>query len=135
VGERVQPLPFEDRSFVLLLPPVSVDTGAVYRQWDHRRTQSGQGDDGPGVNDLEAAAIEVAPTLARWRDQLALASGQQPRLAGSGSSWFVEGDRDDLGIAGRDFLLVDDERASLVPVRTVPAHDGPGERDPSMDGV
>jgi len=131
VGEGVQPLPFEDRSFVLLVPPVSVDTGAVYRQWDQRRIRSGgQGDDGPGVNDLEAAAIEVAPTLARWRDELALVTGQRPRLAGSGSSWFVEGDRDDLGIAGRDFLVVDDERASLVPVRTVPADDGPGETSP-----
>ncbi len=126
VGEKVQPLPFEDRSFVLLLPPMSVDTDAVYRQWDHRRTRSGgQGDDGQGVNDLEAAAIEVAPALARWRDRLALVTGQRPRLAGSGSSWFVEGG-DDLGVAGGDFLVVDDERAPLVAVRTVPAYDDHG---------
>ena len=34
VGERVDPLPFEDRRFVLLLPPFGVDTAAVYRAWD-----------------------------------------------------------------------------------------------------
>ena len=35
VGELVTPLPFEDRRFVMLLPPISVDTGAVYRAWDY----------------------------------------------------------------------------------------------------
>jgi 4-diphosphocytidyl-2-C-methyl-D-erythritol kinase len=132
VGERVEQLAFEDRSFVLLLPPLSVDTGAVYRQWDHRRARSGdrryEGDS--SANDLEAAAIDVAPTLARWRDQFALVTGQRPRLAGSGSSWFVEGSLDDLGITGHDFLVMETERAPLVPVRTVPALSGPEPTPP-----
>ncbi|CAB4963789.1 unannotated protein [freshwater metagenome] len=34
----------------------------------------------------------VAPELARWRDELGDATGVRPRLAGSGSTWFVEGD-------------------------------------------
>jgi 4-diphosphocytidyl-2-C-methyl-D-erythritol kinase len=126
-GERVEPLAFEDRSFVLLLPPLSVDTGAVYRQWDHRRDESRDRarDAATGANDLEAAAIDVVPGLARWRDRFAHMTGQRPRLAGSGSSWFVEGDPDDLGITGQDFLVIDDERAPLVPARTVPAYPGP----------
>jgi 4-diphosphocytidyl-2C-methyl-D-erythritol kinase len=42
-------------------------------------------------NDLEAAALAVAPGLAQWRDQLSHHAGKQARLAGSGSTWFVEG--------------------------------------------
>ena len=34
IGEVVEPLPYEDQSFVLLLPPFGVDTAAVYRAWD-----------------------------------------------------------------------------------------------------
>jgi 4-diphosphocytidyl-2-C-methyl-D-erythritol kinase len=122
VGETVEALPFEDRRFVLLLPPLSVDTRAVYEGWDSRRARGDEhGADGAGGNDLELAAIDVAPTLAHWRDRFAEATGQRPRLAGSGSTWFVEGDPEGLGIAGRDFLSMHDERAPLVPVRTVPA--------------
>jgi len=42
-------------------------------------------------NDLEPAALKVEPRLKQYQDELAQASGQQPRLAGSGSTWFVEG--------------------------------------------
>jgi 4-diphosphocytidyl-2-C-methyl-D-erythritol kinase len=128
VGEQVEPLVFEDRRFVLLLPPMSVDTGAVYRQWDARRAGAGDGAgearDAAAGNDLEAAAIDVAPALARWRDRLAEVTGRRPRLAGSGSSWFVEGERGDLGLSGREFLVLEDQRAPLVDVRTVPAEGG-----------
>jgi len=126
VGEQVDLLPFEDRRFVLLLAPLSVDTAAVYRRWDERAAGAGgaaQNDD-TGGNDLEAAALDVAPSLARWRDELAEVTGERPRLAGSGSSWFVEGDRDELGLAGRDFLTVGEERAALVTVQTVPGSSG-----------
>ncbi|HEV7757398.1 MAG TPA: 4-(cytidine 5'-diphospho)-2-C-methyl-D-erythritol kinase, partial [Acidimicrobiales bacterium] len=44
-----------------------------------------------GANDLEPAALVVEPRLTQWRDQLAGATGEQPVLAGSGSTWFVEG--------------------------------------------
>jgi 4-diphosphocytidyl-2-C-methyl-D-erythritol kinase len=126
VGESVQPLAFEDRRFVLVLPPISVDTGAVYRQWDARRARQGEGgarDDDTG-NDLEAAAIDVAPALARWRDRLGEMTGRRPRLAGSGSSWFVEGERSDFGLAGHEFVVLEGRRAPLLDVRTVPAHAG-----------
>jgi 4-diphosphocytidyl-2-C-methyl-D-erythritol kinase len=122
-GDVVEPLPFEDRRFVLLLPPLSVDTSAVYRVWDRRQASVGAGELGPAShgNDLEAAAIEVAPVLAHWRDRLEEVSGQRPRLAGSGSAWFVEGEPDGLGIAGRDFLVLKDQRAPLVIVRSLAA--------------
>jgi 4-diphosphocytidyl-2-C-methyl-D-erythritol kinase len=89
IGEIVEPLPFVDRTFTLLVPPIRVDTVAVYRTWDD--LGGPEAPDGSS-NDLEAAALAVAPELAGWRDQLARATGRAPQLAGSGGTWFVEGD-------------------------------------------
>lgn len=86
IGEQVTPLPFEDRTFTLVTPPVACPTAAVYRAWD-----SLGGVEGEAGNDLEPAALAVAPDLARWRDELGEVTGLRPRLAGSGSTWFVEG--------------------------------------------
>ncbi len=121
VGERVAPLPFEARTFVLVLPPFGVDTAAVYRAWDRLAAREpGAGTDG-AVNGLEAAALEVEPRLVGWRRALEDATGRRARLAGSGSTWFVEGGVDDLGLDGRAWLERDGERAPLVVARTVPA--------------
>lgn len=88
IGELVEPLPHIEQTFTLATPPVACPTGAIYRRWDELGSPSG-----PSGNDLEPAALSVAPELARWRDELAdAADGQTPRLAGSGSTWFVEGD-------------------------------------------
>lgn len=87
VGEILELLPFEARTFTLVLPPFGCSTLDVYRAWDRLG-----GPTGPGTNDLELAALDVEPRLAVWRDALAVATGQQPNLAGSGSTWFVEGD-------------------------------------------
>ena len=89
VGEVVDPLPFLDRTFTMVVPPLPVDTASVYRMWDGLGAPPAP--DGSG-NDLEAAALAAVPELARWRDRLARASGRRPQLAGSGGSWFVEGD-------------------------------------------
>ncbi len=86
IGEMVEPLPFEDRTLTLLTPPVACPTPAVYRRWDEMGGPSG--DHG---NDLEPAAVDLVPELVRWRDELGDATGRRPRLAGSGSTWFVEG--------------------------------------------
>ncbi len=94
VGEVVQPLPFEARTFTLLTPPFGVSTPAVYRAWDEL---GGPRADGP--NDLEPAALAVEPRLAAWRDRLGEATGATPVLAGSGSTWFVEGDHPGPGPA------------------------------------
>ncbi|MEY2422234.1 MAG: 4-diphosphocytidyl-2-C-methyl-D-erythritol kinase [Acidimicrobiaceae bacterium] len=86
-GEVVDPLPFEPRTFTLVIPPFGCSTADVYRAWDELG-----GPAGTRGNDLEPAALVVEPRLAAWRDGLGAATGQQPRLAGSGSTWFVEGD-------------------------------------------
>lgn len=90
VGEVVEPLPFaevEGRAYTLLTPPLHVSTVEVYRAWDRLRGPAG--DNG---NDLEPAALSVEPELALWRDRLGEASGETPRLAGSGGTWFVPGE-------------------------------------------
>jgi 4-diphosphocytidyl-2-C-methyl-D-erythritol kinase len=89
IGEQVSPLPFDqvaDRLFTLLTPPFGVSTPAVYQAWDRLGGLTAR-----GPNDLEPAAIVVEPRLAEWRDRLGDATGLQPILAGSGSTWFVAG--------------------------------------------
>ncbi len=86
IGERVQELPYVPERYTLLLTPVHCATAAVYAAWDEMG-----GPAGAAGNDLEPAALRVAPALRRWRDELGNASGQAPRLAGSGSAWFVPG--------------------------------------------
>ena len=86
IGEIVEPLPFEARRYTLLIPPFGCSTPAVYAKWDELG-----GPEGATGNDLEPAALAVEPRLAAYRDRLGDATGQTPRLAGSGSTWFVDG--------------------------------------------
>jgi 4-diphosphocytidyl-2-C-methyl-D-erythritol kinase len=86
VGEIVESLPFAVRTYTLLTPPFGCSTPAVYAKWDALG-----GPTGANGNDLEPAALGVEPRLEVYRDALAAASGRRPRLAGSGSTWFVEG--------------------------------------------
>lgn len=86
IGELVEPLPDRPLTLTLVTPPVACSTPEVYRAWDDLG-----GPTGAQGNDLEPAALVVAPELARWRDRLGEQTGAQPRLAGSGSTWFVEG--------------------------------------------
>jgi 4-diphosphocytidyl-2-C-methyl-D-erythritol kinase len=127
IGEELVPLPFLEREFTLFLLPFGMDTGAVYAAWDDLGTgPAGPGAGGPGagasgVNDLEVPALTVDPRLERWRDHLAGLVDRRPRLAGSGSTWFVEGSPAQLGLEGTAEVRMGDERALVVPVRTVPA--------------
>lgn len=93
IGEVIDPLPFEPRTFTLLSPDIFLSTPAVYRAWD---ALGGPRVDGP--NDLEPAALLVAPELVQWRDRLGDATGQVPALAGSGGTWFVDGAYPDAGL-------------------------------------
>jgi len=86
IGEIVEPLGFEPRIYTLVTPPFGCSTPAVYAAWDEMGSPSG--DNG---NDLEPAAIRVEPRLVEWRDKLEAETRCRPRLAGSGSTSFVEG--------------------------------------------
>lgn len=87
IGEIIQPLPPQPAVYTLLTPPFGCPTQVVYKMWDEMG-----GPQGYNGNDLESAALELEPRLAEYRDRLAEATGQTPRLAGSGSTWFVEGE-------------------------------------------
>jgi 4-diphosphocytidyl-2-C-methyl-D-erythritol kinase len=136
IGEEVTSLPFQARTFTLFLLPFGMDTKAVYAAWDDLRSGSpaagvdragagaSSGTTGPpphGVNDLETPAVTVEPRLGAWRDHLAGQVGRRPWLAGSGSTWFVEGSPAELGLEGRSEVRMGSDRALVVPVRTVPA--------------
>jgi 4-diphosphocytidyl-2-C-methyl-D-erythritol kinase len=102
IGEVIEALHFVERTFTLAMPPFGCSTPAVYRAWDD---MGGPTADGP--NDLEPAALAVEPRLAAFRDALGASTGQTPRLAGSGSTWFVEGEHPGRG---------------RIVARTVPAY-------------
>lgn len=120
VGEEVAVLPYEERSFVLLLPPVGVDTAACYRAWDELMARRGPPASEAMGNDLEAPALVVRPELARWRDAFGELVGRRPLLAGSGSTWFVPGTPQTLGLGERTSIEMDGTKAPLVAVRTLP---------------
>ena len=107
IGEIVEPLPVRDTTVTLFVPPVRVSTPAVYARWDAMG-----GPEGDNGNDLEPAAIAEVPELATWRDAITRATGVRPRLAGSGATWFAEGDHS--GCADRL------RGASVIVTRTRP---------------
>jgi 4-diphosphocytidyl-2C-methyl-D-erythritol kinase len=72
-------------------------------------------------NDLEEAALVVCPQLRHWRETFAAITGKRPRLAGSGSTWFVEGAREDLDLGSRSSLVLGSARAPLVTARATQA--------------
>lgn len=111
IGDHVEALPFEERTFTLLVPPFGVNTAAVYEAFD----QLNDSFDRHAVNDLEEAAIAVEPRLTEWRDKMTAWTGHSPTLAGSGSTWFVEGAHEE---PPQNELL----GARWIVARTVPAH-------------
>lgn len=86
IGESVVPLPHVPADLTLCTPPMHCSTPVVYAAWDDLG-----GPVGDNGNDLEPAALVAYPELARFRDRLGDETGLRPRLAGSGSTWFVEG--------------------------------------------
>jgi 4-diphosphocytidyl-2-C-methyl-D-erythritol kinase len=118
VGDVVTPLPYERREFVLLIPPFGVDTGRVYAAWDERH-RAGHIEVGP--NELAEAALMVEPRLTRWRDALRELGDGDPVLAGSGSTWFVEGGPAEAGTEALPWMSSGSARARLVRAHTVPA--------------
>ena len=87
VGDVIEPLPPVPRTFTLVMPPFGMSTVDVYRAWDDLGGPAGE-----HSNDLEPAAIAVDPRLLEWRQRIESTTGVRPTLAGSGSTWFVEGD-------------------------------------------
>lgn len=105
IGEQIEPLDYERRVYTVVTPPIACPTPAVYRAWDELG-----GPSHASGNDLEPAALAVAPELEAWRDDLWEASGVRPTLAGSGSTWFVPG-----AISGPGRVIVETTPVGWVP--------------------
>jgi 4-diphosphocytidyl-2-C-methyl-D-erythritol kinase len=110
VGELIEPRPFRPLAVTLVVPPLVCSTPAVYRRWEELGRPTA---DGP--NDLEPAALAAVPELAWWRDRIGDLTGQTPVLAGSGSTWFVEGWRDDA------LAPLTGEGACVIVARALPS--------------
>lgn len=108
IGEIIEPLPYVERIVTLIVPPLHVSTPAVYRAWDALG-----GPTGDGPNDLEPAALQVEPQLEYWKSRITDCVGIAPTLAGSGATWFVEGQRDDA------LAELIDEGAAVRVARTI----------------
>jgi 4-diphosphocytidyl-2-C-methyl-D-erythritol kinase len=108
IGEIVEPLLYIDEHFTVVTPDIHCSTPAVYRKWDELGGPLGE-----NGNDLELAALQVAPRLAEARDALGDATGIRPRLAGSGSSWFVNGAFPEAGMVLRT-LPAESDTAALA---------------------
>lgn len=118
IGECIEPLPEVERSFIIVTPPFGIETASVYRAFD----QLGHVRDPRGMNDLTAAAFAVEPRLREWSELLAMATGHEPVLAGSGSSLFVEcaaNERFHLAEAVTERVKMAKQRALIAPVTTV----------------
>ncbi|MFM8906448.1 MAG: 4-(cytidine 5'-diphospho)-2-C-methyl-D-erythritol kinase [Actinomycetota bacterium] len=106
IGEVVAPLAAHQRAdepfdITLVVPPLHLSTPAVYAAWDALAPSRQRGE----RNDLEPAALTVAPELVRWRDRIREAAGVLPTLAGSGATWFLHG-RHDIADAVRDATVI-----------------------------
>lgn len=123
IGEIVEPIEFESRQFVLLVPPFGVRTASVFECWDSINPDRSFADQTilDRVNDLTDAAVMVEPRLARWHEIFKNASNLTPALAGSGSTWFVEGTLESIGLKGVDTLEDGTNIAKLIEVETVDA--------------
>lgn len=87
VGEAVTPLPFVQREVTLLMPDFAVSTPEVYAAYDEMRSARERPE---GMNHLEGPARRVQARLATLLDW-ARANYGEVRLAGSGSTVFLEG--------------------------------------------
>ena len=100
-GERLTALtPGSDYAVAIVTPPFELETGAVYRAWDRLsdprpRAISGKAippslrEFAPLRNDLEPAALSIAPDLQDWMVDLAGRWDRPVLLTGSGPSLFA----------------------------------------------
>ncbi len=89
IGEVIDKLPPLHREITLVIPPFGVATPAVYRSWDElAKTHANPVG---ATNDLQHAALIVEPRLVDWLSKITALCGQAPVLAGSGSTWWLDG--------------------------------------------
>lgn len=105
-GERTAPVEGPpEGAFVVVVPPIHCDTGAVYRGWSARGAVDrprGTASLDLGENDLLQPALALAPALARYLAAVRDAGGEYSGMSGSGSSFYSAYRREeDAGGAAR----------------------------------
>jgi 4-diphosphocytidyl-2-C-methyl-D-erythritol kinase len=84
IGEKVERLDHTSGdAFLLVFPKIEVSTKTVYDKFD----EVGAGDTG---NDLEKAAISIAPEIKTIKDSLISSTGGAWKMSGSGPTLFLE---------------------------------------------
>lgn len=91
IGEIVSSLKKVAREITLVVPPFRVSTPEVYRAFDQLTNFCKTPLRHSGVNDLEPAALIVEPRLIEWKQKITQVCGFEPTLAGSGSTWWLDG--------------------------------------------
>ena len=86
IGEIVEPLEHREQVVTLMTPPIHCSTPLVYRRWDELG-----GPTGDFGNDLEPAALGRLSDARPLARRTGRSGGRPTRLAGSGSTWFVDG--------------------------------------------
>jgi len=85
IGEKIEKInPQGGGAFLLVLPKLEVPTKAVYEAFDKVGAGESNG------NDLEAAAINVAPEIKQIKDSLIKATGANWKMSGSGPAMFLK---------------------------------------------
>jgi 4-diphosphocytidyl-2-C-methyl-D-erythritol kinase len=114
IGDELEPVSLPDLWIVIATPPFGCATADVYRAYDGLSGHDARGVEIGGLlrlrNDLEAAALEVQPRLAGFRDAVEDAAGTAAFMAGSGSSYFA--------------VFFDSDRAEAARARVADAVDG-----------
>lgn len=113
IGDRLVPQHHVRRSFLVVAPALFVSTASVYAAYD----ELGATREPSSKNDLERAAQAVEPRLSRVKELIAAATGEQPMLAGSGSTYFVEVDNPATKLESAVRQAI--KRAGLVALVTV----------------
>jgi len=84
-GDKVERInPKSGVAFILVCPKIELSTKAVYDAYDKTGAEKSNG------NDLELAAIKIAPEIKNIKDLLMRSTGEDWRMSGSGPTLFLD---------------------------------------------
>ena len=136
-GEILEPVTFAVAApFVILTVPVICPTASVYQAWDALEPGLRRGEEiaapewiAPHLpalrNDLTNAALNVVPELKVWIEIIEAATALRPLLLGSGSSFALFPEEDQLATALESLAHATFEHPGLASYRVGPLSSAP----------